>query len=289
MKMIKDIKGKDIKVLIMAAAGAIDSTRLRKLTEISFHDKDVKINLFLPAKPGTQDYRINKRDYDTIKINSKVSYAEMIGKIKESVNPGTLEIEIKGTRKTSKDELIIRTERGKADILIKEIKDKVQVEDLTAGEVSNKKPMIVSVIESIATEEDLKKGIKSTLRAHTDTEIEVKRMYETKCGDNNAEIWLEEEQVQELARVGKVRVGWSVFNIKRNIRVDTCLTCLKLGHPTHKCRAQKQEIRCLNCNKSGHEVKNCKERPYCNECGRQGHRPTSTASPSFRRMTIHRR
>ncbi|KAI5751072.1 hypothetical protein M8J77_003888 [Diaphorina citri] len=52
MKMIEDIRSKNIKILNMAAAGTIDHNKLRKLTEISFYDKDIKINLYIPPHAG---------------------------------------------------------------------------------------------------------------------------------------------------------------------------------------------------------------------------------------------
>lgn len=300
-KMIEEIKNQKMKTLNMAAAGAIDTDRLRKLTEISFRDSDIRITLYKPEnnKPGNAGTIIRKekeRDFDTIKINqinSGMSYAEMAGKwqeIKQKISPETLGVEIKGIRKNNKEEMFIRTQKGGAEILMQELQKEKQniLNAQIAQPITDKKPMLITRIEAGANEEDLRRGLNAALG--TDLEIEIKKLYETRFGDQNAEIWIEENYMETLEKIQKIKVGWSVCIIKKKVRVDRCTLCLKLGHPRFKCRAKEQEEKkCFNCTKPGHTIKECQEQAFCNECNRAGHTPVTTECPMFRKRLNNNR
>lgn len=294
-RLVSDIKTKNIKKLGIATTYANDQmkiTEIRKMAEISFFGTDTEITIFCQGKYHSNEKPTEKkeRDYEILKISTKStnegSYAEMAGKVKESLDPTILGVEIKGTKKSGKNEILIRTEKGGAERVIKQMNDKFSQESnnqLKVESISHRRPVIITNIETLATEEDLVRAIKKEV-ADPNAGMDIKKFHETKFGDRNAEVWLEDKHAKLLEERGKMRVTWCLCFIKRKERIDRCIRCLKLGHKASTCRAKDQKVKCLNCCKEGHNYNQCQEKTYCNECKVEGHSPTNTRCPAFRRM-----
>lgn len=127
---------------------------------------------------------------------------------------------------------------------------------LKVESVSHKRPVIITNIETLATEEDLVNAIKREL-ADPSAGMYIRKFYDTKFGDINAEVWLEVEHAKILEERGKMKVIWCLCFIKRKAKIDRCIRCLKLGHKASTCRAKNQTEKCLNCCKEGHIFKQC--------------------------------
>lgn len=286
MKRLVDAVGeKNIKDISMATTNPKDIERARRLAEITFCGKDCEITLH--GFPQTREKKIAKvRDYETVRICSSttLSYADMAGKVKENLDPASIGVEIKGTRKTVSNDILIRTEKGGADKVMKQIKENFNKEQLKlkVETISHRKPLIITCIDALVTENELKQAIEKEL-GEEDIDMEVKKFYDTKFGDKNAEIWIDDQFVLKLVDRAKFKVGLGVCKIKSKTRIDRCTNCLKIGHRASECRTAQLARKCLNCTKEGHNYKDCKESAFCNECKKVGHNPTSTICPAFRR------
>lgn len=287
-KLVSDLKVKKCKDIGIVTASKCDPETSRKLAEISFFETGIEVTVFHKAKT-TQNDKPKVRDYDTLKIktmaNGAESYAEMAGKIKENLDPIGLGVTIKGSKKTGKNEITIHTEKGGADKVKKQLTEKINQESgcqMTVESIVHNRPILITNIEALATEEDLKKAIQKAL-GNTKMTIEIKKLYDTKFGDKNAEIWLEEEHANALEEMGKLTVVWCVCFIKKKLKIDRCTRCLKIGHRTAVCRSKEQMERCLNCCKEGHKYSTCTSKAFCNECNVEGHCPVTTRCPAFRR------
>lgn len=108
MRLVSDMKAKNIESIGIATTFANDPKKMmeiRKLTEISFFGTDKEVILFCQGKQKANEKPtdIKVRDYETLKISTKStderSYAEMAGKIKESLDPTSPGVVIKDTKK----------------------------------------------------------------------------------------------------------------------------------------------------------------------------------------------
>jgi Arginine methyltransferase-interacting protein, contains RING Zn-finger len=293
-RLRKEMIDEEIKTIGITTVSSTDPIKLRKMTEIEFYGTDKEVTIFCQPKPNERA-KINAtkvRDYETVRICTSLtgdqSYAEMAGKIKENLNPSVLGVEIKGTRKSGKNEILIRTEKGGAEKVRQQMTENFNQEancPLKVETVSQKRPILINKIEILATEEDLTEAIRREL-SDTKVEIVVKKFYETKFGDRNAEVWLEDDFARRLEDKGKIKVNWCISSVKRKTKIDRCTICLRIGHKSSKCNApkKKRKLLCLKCCKEGHSFRDCEGKEFCNECNTEGHSPVTTKCPVFRRL-----
>lgn len=289
-KLANEIVSLKLRDIGIAAAAVGNQEVIRKLLEVSFWNIDVEITLYLPPGNGnsiTKQQTRKESNVDIIKVNSTLSYSEMVSKVREKVTPSQIGVQIKDVKKSNKNELLIITEQGEdTDKLIKEIMDNAgEIEGLVATKVSQSRPYMIMGIESMATEDNIVEVIENaTGRKKEDIGLEMKKLSEEGRRNRTAEIWLNSEAGSILEKKEKITIGWRVSYIKRKVRVERCIKCLKMGHHSSVYKNTNTQKKCFNCTKEGHFVTECQNQSFCNACNVAGHRPDSGKCPKFRKL-----
>lgn len=295
-KMISEVKSLQLKEIGIAGAGKVDLIDVRKFLEMWFYDTEIEVTIFLP--PGKRSdltdeikkqNKHSEKEVDVIRVNSSISYADMVNKVRENVIPGQIGVTVKNTKKTNKDELLIMIEKGADQLperLIEKIMENaVEINGLQATKVSQRRPYIIAGLEGFATEADITKAIEGCIGEHsTDIDLEVKRLTEQGKRRRSAEIWINRAAGEKLEKVGKLEIGWGFGFIKRKIKVERCIKCLKMGHHSSECKNKNAKSGCFNCTQEGHAASDCSNPAFCYICKTPGHRPDSSRCPKFREL-----
>lgn len=286
-------KSNNLKVGFVAVA-SVDVIKLRKYLEVAFHESELEVTLYVPpgkgkkAGIGREKESLYKSEEVIRVCSDKITYADMTKTLRDSILPDQMGVVVKGMKKTKENELLIITEKGGgAEKLKEEILSKTK--DIQANVVSKNRPLILSNLDASVTQENVKDSIFRVLEEKNiqvnREELEIKNLQFGKRGLQSTEIWLPEEACIVLQNIGKVKVGWSVCDVRKKVKVDRCFNCLKIGHLGHKCRSKRDGgKRCLKCTKEGHLVQDCENEAYCNECKKAGHRPDNMSCSRFRSL-----
>jgi Arginine methyltransferase-interacting protein, contains RING Zn-finger len=278
-----------------ATVDSVNYKTVRKQMEIAFYKSGMDVTLFIPPgkirRGATRKQEGSNSDVITI-CSDTISYSDMAKKVREVVNPENMlkmGVVVKGTKKGARDnEIRIITETGGgAEKLKREILEKTG--GIQAKVTENKRPVLISNLDLITSEDEVKTAIFNELKGKginlQEEKVEVKNLRVNRRGTQSAEVWLPVEASTILHDMGKVKIGWSVCAVRMKVRIDRCYNCLKIGHLGQSCRAPRnQEKKCLKCTQIGHVVMDCKNVSYCNECKQSGHRADSMFCPKFRKM-----
>lgn len=272
------------KLINMVAADLKTRQLARKLMEIVFLQNDVKIKVFTPKKESHTQPRENK--YETIVVTSaNKSYSDMLRAFRENINPEEIGIDIRTTRKTKDDSLLIVAEKGKRDLLQRKINENESLKEIQI--VQKKCELILSGMDAITTEAEIKSAIIQKLG--NEQNVEVKSMYTNRNCEQIATLVMPAETASMLLHHSPIKIGWSMCRLKEKVIVPRCTNCLKMGHTMRYCRDKnRHERRCLKCTKEGHVSKDCENQSYCLSCAAVGHRSDSMSCPKYRRMVNQR-
>jgi hypothetical protein len=62
----------------------------------------------------------------------------------------------------------------------------------------------------------------------------------------------------KLLERGKVKVGWSVCELRASREPLKCFKCLGFGHLSRTCKGPDRTSMCWKCGSTGHKAKDCK-------------------------------
>lgn len=115
-----------------------------------------------------------------------------------------------------------------------------EIEGLVTTKVSQSRPYMIMGIESMATGDNIVEAIENaTGRKKEDIGLEIKKLSEEGRRNRTAEIWFNSEAGSILEKKEKITIGWRVSYIKRKVRVERCIKCLKMGHHSSVCKNRK--------------------------------------------------
>lgn len=268
----------------VTAAGSVDLGVIRKLLEISFLKTKIDITLFVKSEQEGVKGKKPNAEVEIIKVNSGLSYADMVSKMKENINPASIGVKIKNMKKSNNGELLIVTDKGPSAKLMKEMQNKAtELVGINAKKVDHTRPLMITGMDGTTTEQELADAIEEVLgKTKEETGLEIKRITQARWGRRVAEVWLNTNESRILEDFGEIEIGWGKEYIKNKKRIDRCIKCLNIGHRSTECRTRNATPGCFRCTKPGHSAKDCQEQPRCNVCKVDGHRPDSARCPSFR-------
>ena len=84
-----------------------------------------------------------------------------------------------------------------------------------------------------------------------------------------------EDRGLELLQKKRVTVGWSRYRIQEKIHLSRCHKCQQFGHPSYKCKREKNvRQKCLKCGSEEHMVRGCENDAKCYVCSKGDTEPT---------------
>lgn len=105
--------------------------------------------------------------------------------------------------------------------------------------------------------------------------IEIKALRPLRGGRQAATIIANEDIIKKLTQIKKVKIGFTMADIKERVASIKCNRCWESGHMAKECMNEDRSQKCRNCTKEGHKVKDCTENSYCLNCKTEGHRTAS--------------
>lgn len=260
-------------------------TTVRKLLEAVFLQSNLMLKLYAPRRENINGHRENR--YDSIVVNSNnKSYCDMLKTIRENLNPEEMGIGVHTIKKLKDNSLLIMTDKGKKDILTKELSENNNFQDITI--IEKKCDLILAGMDAVTTNEEVMSALKQKINGQEGA-ITIKSMYENRNSEQIATISLSEDNARKLLESGPIKIGWTMCRVKEKIRIFRCTNCLKMGHTQKTCKAKKSDTKkCLKCLQPGHESKDCENISHCISCDKEGHRSDSMSCPKYRKLVYQK-
>lgn len=204
-----------------------------------------------------------------VKISGK-SYAETLRLVKQTVNPSEIGVDIKGIRKTKKDEVLVTIKSGtdKSASLKREIDRKLPA--ATTVLLVKKRILHIRDMDETSTVEEVKDAICKSISISPD-KIDLRALRPAYGGRQHITAVMAEYDALKLLELGKIKIGWVMCRILERVLETKCYKCWKYGHTKHQCNGPAREHLCLKCGQEGHKAISCKNEPYCLHCNKEGH------------------
>lgn len=276
---------KDVKKLTVAVSNTELKNFVRKTLEIAFAVEEVEIDFFIQKRDAIniRDLSVDRRGRDKpegVVIKTNVStYADTLKNIRAVINPAELGVGIKAVKIMKNNNVVIETEKGKAETLHREIAAKISsVETRVTGNNTN---ILIFDIDASINGKEIEEHIRKETREY---ETVVKHVRTSRAGTQIATVSMPKRAAEALISGGDIRIGWTRCRVQLKYDVIRCYNCLNLGHHSDICREPKTEKRCLKCTQTGHLSRDCTNSSFCTVCDKTGHRSDSPSCPSFRKM-----
>lgn len=143
--------------------------------------------------------------------------------------------------------------------------------------------MIISDIDADTDEGKLAQEIRKS-RSDIGDDLQVLSLRPMSNGTQAATVRMRKQVADDLAKSGRIKIGWVQCRIRKMINLVRCYKCLQFGHRTEECKGEDNSNRCLKYGKTGHLVKECQNLPHCTACKLDGHRADQTRCPIFRKL-----
>lgn len=208
-------------------------------------------------KPKTTPSTVRKKAPAVMVKTGNLTYVEALQKIRSEPTLKDLSKDIVSVRKTGAGHLLVEMGMGTTNVEMVNTAIKKAVGG-TATVSTLKQSVRVGVfgLDEITTPEEVAQGF--TIASGTETEVEVV-LRELPRGQQMAIITTSAEAANRVAKLGRVRVGYTMCRVRLWHENKRCYRCLSTTHETRNCRGTDRSGCCMGCGKSGHLIKECNE------------------------------
>ncbi|XP_055605026.1 uncharacterized protein LOC129753254 [Uranotaenia lowii] len=132
----------------------------------------------------------------------------------------------------------------------------------------------VKNLNEIATDVEVKDALKDLCQIGTDP----------KSGTQVAFVKLLVAAANAALECGRLKVGWSIFQIAIPQQPERCFRCVEYGHKTFACKGTDRTALCWRCSEAGPHAASCTKHAKCLHCG-GGHRAGNPRCPAFQKAS----
>lgn len=237
-----------------------------------------------------QQSQLNERTNEVLIIKAgDKEYANVVKEIKDKVNIQETTVNITSINKTLKGDVCIRVQKDKRG-------GANELQRILKDKVEGIKVTVKSreelfhILDVEPDEADEK--VVEILERKIDVGqgiVKIIRSRPMRNGNKIVTVTVEKKGAEVLKEVNSVKVGWTNCRVRQNVTVERCYRCMQFGHATRNCEGTERANRCYNCDKEGHIAQECKEQSYCTTCKTEGHRADSMKCESYRKRIIEER
>lgn len=222
--------------LVFLIPRGISKDYVRKLLEYVLRHHTVKIKIVISGEQITTEKGKMKAQKIMIKTDNSNTYADLVKSIKANVDLKKIGVGVTNIKKTQTGNVMLEVVGGKADILKKEIADKVTGNENTDIRIQNReKYFFVSGMDVATTETELTDTIAETTGCKDTENIRVIFMNQNQRGEQTAMIAVSHRTALRLQKIEKIKIGWVTAKIRQKVTPIRCYKCLEFGHRTGDC------------------------------------------------------
>lgn len=206
----------------------------------------------------------------TIKANTSESYADVIKKMKNKINPTDIGVEIQGIRRTRTGELLVTLRKGEGQA--EKLKSAIgnSVEGVMIKTVTKTHVIDIRDMDESTDAEDLVRALMEATKVEEPTTFKVLNLRTSFGRTKQAIVQLPEHLASQLLNARKIRVGWIMCRLRSKIKSKQCFRCLEQGHIAYQCKAIDRSNLCRKCCNPGHRARECKTEERCILCFESG-------------------
>lgn len=263
---------------------------IRKSLEYVFRDSGIKAIVISKIKQvnsrtesHTQKNTRKKNTGEKLIVKARgQTYAELLRRVKNSIDVEQTGINVKKAKKTNNGDLMLEVVNSEE---VKKLKNAIisTLGDETAVQEPNEVTVHIADIDADIDEAELREAIIKN-NNNIGKDLQVVSLKELKSGYKTATIKIHKDAAEEITQRGRIKIGWNLCRIWKRVHIIRCFRCLKFGHRTDSCQGEDKSGVCIKCGKSGHLAKDCKNPPHCTTCNSDGHRSDQMRCPIFRKI-----
>nr|XP_037877412.1 uncharacterized protein LOC119630951 [Bombyx mori] len=278
-KIVEEMGNKELTII---KPQGIDTGVTRKMLEVLFRGKDIKLELRTPKKgENTNNTETRKRDDVIVIEGGTTTYADTVKRLKEGIK-GTASLEnIKGVKKTAKGQVLVRV-MGNIEEMTGKIREMMGDRKVRRTGGSKKKVLHIKGMDSSVEMEEVREDLKSTNLIKKVDSLEIRSLRPMGGGNQTATVILDEEDAGRLLAGGKIRVGLNICHIHERIELLRCYRCWEYGHKAENCNGEDRSKACRRCSEAGHIAGVCVNEQFCPLCSKKGHTAGTGRCPLFR-------
>lgn len=208
------------------------------------------------------------------KMEQTETYANILKKVKNSINIEKLGIQDTRIRRTATGSLLIQIAgeecNKKADALAEQMR-KVVGEGARIGRPCRKAEIRISGLDEDTTVEEVAAAI-SKYGECDSAEIKAGAIRRNRLGEGDIWVRCPWPCARELNKERRIRIGWVGARVNLMKPAPTqCFRCWEYGHVKAQCRnATDRTNKCYRCGTEGHKATECGEMPKCMLCKEKG-------------------
>ncbi|XP_029055110.2 uncharacterized protein LOC114882391 [Osmia bicornis bicornis] len=204
-----------------------------------------------------------------IRFEAGTSFSEILKRVKRTAGPSPEGI--KGVRQTRAGNLLLEfSPNADVEAFKKTIEGKLGTE-VTISKLQERTDLEIRGIDPDVEGEEILSAVCAEVKC-PENEIRLKILRTDPRRNKVAVVEGPAAALNTLIDKGKIKVGWTIANVREIPRILRCFKCHALGHVAAACKRfpAPDFVLCRRCGAVGHSLRECKEEPRCRLCLEKG-------------------
>ncbi|XP_058983570.1 uncharacterized protein LOC131804555 [Musca domestica] len=217
-----------------------------------------------------------------IKPRDGHSYADVLRRLREKVNPENTDVAVQSVRKTKTGSLLlIMGKGGNKEEFRETIKGSLK-EEAIVNSVKTKATIEIQDLDVLTTEDEVIDSIIKTVNAAKE-EVNIRLTAANIREQKRAFVSLPAADANKLLEKRRILVGWTYCKIKYKVEVKRCYRCFESGHMQWECKGPDRKGMgiCIKCGQKGHKLKECVNTANCCICSQYNKNQASHMPGSY--------